>query len=96
MFGQVRLSDGREVNSAMKNNIEGIIIKWTHQVPLWPSLHPQVDEVLSKESEQELLDGHHPGPLTEIRFWEAKYGRKRKIKVNDWPDVGTWNPCSSR
>ena len=29
---KVRESDGREVNSAMKNNIEGIIIKWTHQV----------------------------------------------------------------
>ena len=31
-ISKVRESDGREVNSAMKNNIEGIIIKWTHQV----------------------------------------------------------------
>ena len=29
---KVRESDGRDVNSALKNNIEGIIIKWTHQV----------------------------------------------------------------
>ena len=28
----MRESDGRDVNSALKNNIEGIIIKWTHQV----------------------------------------------------------------
>ena len=29
---RVRESDGREVNMLMKNNIEGIIIKWAHQV----------------------------------------------------------------
>ena len=34
--------------------------------------HPQVDEVLSKESEQDLLEGDNPGPMTEIKFWEAK------------------------
>ena len=79
----MRESDGREVNSAMKNNIEGIIIKWTHQVMLIyhrkitlyhdDPHHPyQVDEVLSKESEQDLLEGENPGPMTEIRFWEAK------------------------
>jgi hypothetical protein len=28
----VRESDGKEVDSTMKNNIEGIIIKWAHQV----------------------------------------------------------------
>ena len=33
---------------------------------------PQVDEVLSKESEQDLLEGDNPGPMTEIHFWEAK------------------------
>ena len=32
----------------------------------------QVDEVLSKESEQDLLEGDNPGPMTEIHFWEAK------------------------
>ena len=33
---------------------------------------PQVDEVLSKESEQDLLEGDNPGPMPEIHFWEAK------------------------
>ena len=73
---RVRESDGREVDGAMKNSIEGIIIKWTHQVMGLPSplllLSLQVDEVLSKESDQELLDGGHPGPMAEIRFWDAK------------------------
>ena len=32
LYCEVRESDGRDVNSALKNNIEGIIIKWTHQV----------------------------------------------------------------
>ena len=85
---QVRESDGKQVDNAMKNNIEGIIIKWAHQVSCSPAasyflllLHrptsyycflPQVDEVLSKESEEQLLEGLHPGPMTEIEFWEAK------------------------
>ena len=29
---RVRESDGKEVDMLMKNNIEGIIIKWAHQV----------------------------------------------------------------
>ena len=28
--------------------------------------------MLSKESEQDLLEGDNPGPMTEIHFWEAK------------------------
>ena len=31
---KVRESDGKDVNLLMKNNIEGIIIKWAHQVCL--------------------------------------------------------------
>ena len=31
---RVRESDGKQVDTNMKNNIEGIIIKWTHQVTL--------------------------------------------------------------
>ena len=47
----------------LKNNIEGIIIKWAYQI----------EEVLSKDSDEPLhLPGNHPGPMTEIKFWEAK------------------------
>ena len=46
----------------LKNNIEGIIIKWGYQT----------EEVLSKDSGAELADGKTPGPLAEINFWEAK------------------------
>ena len=70
-------SDGQDVDNIMKNNIEGIIIKWAHQV--LPGLighhtitNMQVDEVLSQESDQELEEGKHPGPRTEIEFWESK------------------------
>ena len=41
----------------------GIIIKWAYQI----------DEVLSKDSAEELNNtSNNPGPMTEIRFWEAK------------------------
>ena len=46
----------------LKNNIEGIIIKWGYQT----------EEVLSKDSAAELAEGKTPGPLVEINFWEAK------------------------
>ena len=29
---RVRQSDGKKVNMMLKNNIEGIILKWAHQV----------------------------------------------------------------
>lgn len=59
---KVRESDGKKVNMTLKNNIEGIILKWAHQV----------EEVLSKDSAEELEDGDNPGPMTEIQFWESK------------------------
>ena len=47
----------------LKNNIEGIIIKWAYQS----------DEVLSKDSAELLTAaGNFPGPMTEIQFWDAK------------------------
>lgn len=47
----------------LKNNIEAIIIKWAYQI----------DEVLSKDSAEELnVPDEYPGPMTEIKFWEAK------------------------
>ena len=32
----------------------------------------QIDEVLSKDSAEELDKGNNPGPMTEIQFWKAK------------------------
>ena len=36
-------------------------------------LSSQTDEVLSKDSGEELQAGGHPGPLTEVNFWQEKY-----------------------
>ena len=58
----MRESGGEYCNMQLKNNIEGIIIKWGYQT----------EEVLSKDSATELADGKTPGPLVEINFWEAK------------------------
>ncbi len=57
------MSGGENCDMTLKNNIEGIIIKWAYQC----------EEVLSKDS-AELLNapGKYPGPMTEIKFWEAK------------------------
>lgn len=59
---KARASSGKECDIQLKNAIEGIIIKWAYQV----------DEVLSKDSAEEIADDKHPGPMTEINFWEAK------------------------
>ena len=59
---KARASGGRDCDIGLKNAIEGIIIKWAYQV----------DEVLSKDSAEEIADGKTPGPMTEINFWEAK------------------------
>ena len=32
----------------------------------------QTEEVLSKDSAEDLNKGLNPGPMTEIKFWEAK------------------------
>ena len=34
--------------------------------------HVKTDEVLSKDSAAEVEDGKTPGPMMEVRFWEAK------------------------
>lgn len=60
---RVKASKGEDCDMTLKNNIEGIIIKWAYQI----------EEVLSKDSAEELnLPDNYPGPMTEIRFWEAK------------------------
>ena len=58
-----RRTNGDDCDMTLKNNIEAIIIKWAYQI----------DEVLSKDSAEELnVPDEYPGPMTEIKFWEAK------------------------
>ena len=38
----------------------------------------QTDEVLGKDSAEELNKGNNPGPMTEIKFWDAKVGKLAK------------------
>ena len=59
---KAKASSGKECNIRLKNAIEGIIIKWAYQV----------DEVLSKDSSEEIAFDKNPGPMSEINFWEAK------------------------
>ena len=71
----MRESDGEYCNMQLKNNIEGIIIKWGYQT----------EEVLSKDSGAELADGKTPGPLAEINFWEAKCMNLESLFEQVWP-----------
>lgn len=32
----------------------------------------KIDEVLNKDSAEEIEKGNNPGPMTEIQFWKAK------------------------
>ena len=92
---KVRESDGKEVDTMLKNNIEAIVSKWAYQVLTtnifyWPHLCIcQIDEVLSKDSAEELDKGNNPGPMTEIQFWKAKcenleslYDQVNMVEVN--------------
>ena len=45
--------------SQILHKIEGIVIKWTHQVK----------SVLELKSGQALIDGKNPGPQEELKFW---------------------------
>jgi dynein heavy chain len=45
--------------SVILHKIEGIVIKWTHQVK----------SVLELKSGQALIDGKNPGPQEELKFW---------------------------
>ena len=66
------------MDTILKNNIEGIILKWSYQVQMVYFLSfefsIQTDEVLGKDSAEELNKGNNPGPMTEIKFWDAKVG----------------------
>ena len=42
--------------------IETVVIEWSHQI----------DEVLRKESSEQLLAGLNPGPFVEIDYWKTR------------------------
>jgi len=46
-------------NSDVLHKIEGIVIKWTHQVK----------SVLELKSNEAIKDGKNPGPQEELKFW---------------------------
>ena len=75
---RVRESLGRDVDMTLKNNIEAIVSKWSYQVHLMTGFNclryhaVQIEEVLTKDSAEELEKGNNPGPMTEIQFWQAK------------------------
>ena len=51
--------------------ISGITIK-SWGIKINQILFSEIDEVLSKDSAEELDKGNNPGPMTEIQFWKAK------------------------
>ena len=51
--------------------ISGIIIN-SRGIKINQILFSEIDEVLSKDSAEELDKGNNPGPMTEIQFWKAK------------------------
>ena len=58
-----------EVNEVIKSQVEGFIIKWSHQL----------DEVLSMESQKDLEEGKNPGPDTETSYWEIRFSNLENI-----------------
>ena len=51
--------------------ISGITIK-SRGININEIMFSEIDEVLSKDSAEELDKGNNPGPMTEIQFWKAK------------------------
>lgn len=54
-------------DSQLKSAIEGVVIKWVHQV----------DEVLQQDTDDLQTPQHHPKPTEELIFWN-----KRKDNLN--------------
>ncbi|XP_055614548.1 dynein beta chain, ciliary, partial [Uranotaenia lowii] len=53
----------------MKNALEGIVIKWAYQI----------NDVLKEDSNSLFKDDHHPSPVEEINFWEARRSNMQNI-----------------
>ena len=91
------------MDTILKNNIEGIILKWSYQVQMVYFLSfefsIQTDEVLGKDSAEELNKGNNPGPMTEIKFWDAKVGNHSMVKDGEFDfccSAPTSSPSLSR
>ena len=52
---------------------------------VFPNHCAQTDEVLSKASDEDLKKGLNPGPLTEIKFWDAKVAFGGEGELNFCP-----------
>ena len=50
----------------------GLIRYYLHFESYEVSFSLQIDEVLTKDSSEEIEKGNNPGPMTEIQFWKAK------------------------
>ena len=52
--------------------LSGLVFNFSHiTLPLF-TVCVQIDEVLTKDSAEEIEKGNNPGPMTEIQFWKAK------------------------
>ena len=52
--------------------LSGLVFNFSHiTFPLF-TVCVQIDEVLTKDSAEEIEKGNNPGPMTEIQFWKAK------------------------
>ena len=47
-------------------------------------IFPQIDEVLTKDSAEEIEKGNNPGPMTEIQFWKAKCENLNSLYDQVW------------
>ncbi|XP_069984628.1 dynein beta chain, ciliary-like [Penaeus vannamei] len=56
------LETGEMTDSQLKSAIEGVVIKWVHQV----------DEVLNQDTDDLAGPDHFPTPLEEITFWSKQ------------------------
>ncbi|XP_042858403.1 dynein beta chain, ciliary-like [Penaeus japonicus] len=56
------LETGEMTDSQLKSAIEGVVIKWVHQV----------DEVLNQDTDDLAGPDHFPTPLEEITFWSKR------------------------
>ena len=84
------------MDTILKNNIEGIILKWSYQVQMVYffsfEFSIQTDEVLGKDSAEELNKGNNPGPMTEIKFWDAKVGNHSSSRMESLTSVAVHQP----
>ena len=62
-------TDSSDVPKSLVHAIETAVIDWTHQVK----------NVLSRDSAKPLEEGHHPGPLMEVDFWNAMTANLKAI-----------------